>query len=123
MAKSQQIFGSEAQCAQRMKGILDKKTQLENKLNFFVHEVASRYGVHIDTAYKGIRSGDPLYPLSHALGAGARPRIAIAREQIIACDKRRIEFYKNTPSWCKNDEDFDGTFPIRISAREMFPKK
>ena len=123
MAKSQQSSGSEEQCARRMKDIFDKKNVLEQKSTFFIFEVAQRYGVHLDTAYKGIRSDDPLYPRSHALGNGTRPRIAIARDEIIACDERRIKFYKNTPSWCKNYEEFDGKFPIRISARQMFSKK
>ena len=123
MAMSQQESKSEERCARRMKKILDGKYPLEDKPLFYVYEVAERYGVHDDTASKGIRSRNPLYPLAHPLGTGPRPRIAISRSEILACDKRRIKFYQTTPSWMKNFENFDGTFPTRISAREMFKKK
>ena len=119
MAKFQQESKSEEQCARRMKMILDKQYPLEKKSVFSVYEVAERYAVHIDTAFKGIRSGDPLYPRSHPLGTGLRPRVGIFREEIVDCDKRRTKFYKTTPSWIKNYEEGD-TFPKRISAQKMF---
>ena len=120
MAMSQQEAKSEEQCARIMRKIQEKQRPLDKKAVFFVYEVAERYGVHMDTAFKGIRSGDPLYPRSHPLGTGPRPRIGIFREEIVECDKRRIKFYKTTPSWIKNYEDGDGTFPKRISAQKMF---
>ena len=110
--------GSEAQCAYQMSLIGDGYLPLEEEI-YYVCDVADRYRVREDTVFKGMRSGDPMYPRSHPLGNGPRPRIAITRKEMKLCDERRLAFYETTPSWIKRFGPSPEVFPPRISARAL----
>ncbi|MBV5347057.1 hypothetical protein JZU46_02410 [bacterium] len=110
--------GSESQCAHQMKRIEDGELPLDEDI-YFVIDIAERYHVREDTVFKGVRSGDPMYPRSHPLGSGPRPRIAMTREEVEACDARRLAFYKTTPSWIRHFECTQDGFPARKSARSL----
>lgn len=110
---------SEEKCAYQMKRIQDGELPLVED-EYWVIDIAERYHVHIDTAFKGIKRGDPMFPRSHPLGNGPRPRIAISKEEVEACDERRLEFYKTTPSWIRAFENGRDDFPQRVSARSLF---
>ena len=84
-----------------------------------MYDIAERYHVREDTVFKGIRSGDSMYPRSHPLGSGPRPRIAITREEVAACDERRLAFYKPSPIWIRHYECTMEVFPARKSARAL----
>jgi transposase len=109
---------SEPRCASYMYEILRGAWPLTRQV-YTVEEVAQRYGVHRDTAYKGIRSGDPMYPRAEPAGDGPRPRLLIRRDEIAACDRRRLEFYRTTPSWHKLFREVDAVPPPRRSARAV----
>lgn len=110
--------GSERKCAQRMHSI-DAGCNFLHYDEYEVAEVAERYGVHRDTAYRGIRRHDPMYPDAVPQGNGSKPRLVVSREAIEACDARRIAFYKTTPSWLYLEGlDFMSP-PPRRSARAL----
>jgi len=109
---------SEEKCAYQMKRILDGELPLDED-EYWVIDIAERYHVHIDTAFKGIRRGDPMFPRSHPLGDGPKPRIAIARAEVQSCDERRLTFYRTTPSWIRAFENGSDDFPRRKSARAL----
>ena len=110
--------GSESQCAYQMSRIENGDMPLDAEI-YYVCDVAYRYRVREDTVFKGMRSGDPMYPRSHPLGNGPRPRIAVTREEMELCDERRLAFYETTPSWIKRFEPSTDVFPQRISARAL----
>lgn len=66
---------------------------------FTIQEVADRYDVHRDTAYKAIREARPLFPEAIQDGTGPRPRLLVWRQSIEACDTRRLIYYKGTMAW------------------------
>jgi len=66
---------------------------------FTVQEVADRYEVHRDTAYKAIRAGHVLYPEAIEDGVGPRPRLLVWRQAVEACDERRLTYYRTTAAW------------------------
>lgn len=109
---------SEFRCAQRMKFIRNGGHPL-TEANYTVLDVAERYDVHRDTAYKGIRSGDPMFPEARPTGYGRRPRLVISREAIEICDRNRLAFYRTTPSWHDNFVPGSPAAPPRRSARAV----
>lgn len=109
---------SERECANRMYSIAHGSNRLTYS-DYQVEEVAERYGVHRDTVYRGIRSGDPMYPDAQRLGNGPKAGIVVLKEDLEACDERRIAFYKTTPSWMLFEGlDFKKP-PPRRSARSL----
>jgi hypothetical protein len=117
-AKKRRSAASERRCAQRMYEIGRGMWRL-TQATYTVEEVAMRYAVHRDTAYKGIRSGDPMYPHAVPAGDGPRPRLLVPREEIAKCDRRRIAFYVTTPSWFRLFRELDAVPPPRRSARAI----
>ncbi len=107
---------SEPRCADQMLRIAQGLAPLM-KRDYTVLEVAERYAVHFDTVYKGVRRGDPMYPLAVRSGPGSRSALKFSRSAIQTCDQARIDFYRTTPS---GTVLFCGAFavvPPRRSAR------
>ena len=88
---------SEPNCAYRMMQIQAGRLPLTQD-EYTPADVAERYGVHRDTVYKGVRSGDGMYPMPRP-ATGDRPRLAFTKEAVAICDRNRIAVYKRTPSW------------------------
>ncbi|MES2785759.1 MAG: hypothetical protein V4684_09870 [Pseudomonadota bacterium] len=111
---------SEVVCTNQMRQIETGGDPIQDEL-YNVHDVALRYGVTRDAVYRGVRQVNPLYPKPKRQGKGPKPALFFKPAAVKACDHRRIQFYKQTPSWRK----FEGLEwekpPKRISARKMFP--
>ena len=106
---------SEPRCARKMRLIEQGKFPLE-KSWFKAREVSERYEVNLQSVYDGGRVGHVLYPECVADGVGKRPRIKFSREAIEACDRRRLVFYKTTPSWYQMRKNDASLAPPRRSA-------
>lgn len=111
---------SEVICAQQMLSIAAGRHPLLYD-DYSIEEVAHRYAVTRDAVYRGIRKGSPLYPKAVREGAGPKGMLLITRKALEACDKRRMKFYKTTPSWFKlNGLDAPGKkLPKRVAAKDL----
>ena len=118
--------GSEINCAIRMKMIASGLLPIDQSF-YEVADVALRYGVHEKTVYAGIKTENPLFPVSVSRMLGSRSRIYFLMDEIEACDKRRIQFYQTTPSWLESDDPARLKKFLRRSARSVLglpePKK
>lgn len=109
---------SEVICAQHMLSIAEGRHPLLED-EYLIEDVAHRYGVTRDAVYRGIRKGSPLYPRAVKEGKGPKGWLLITRKAMEACDKRRLKFYKTTPSWQKL-KGLDGKkLPKRVSAKAL----
>lgn len=111
---------SEVACALRMREIeIKAKWMTLSKPFYDVHEVAERYYVHVQTVYRGMKAKDPMYPFPETIGNGPRPRLRVSREALEACDQRRIQFYRTTPSWLPNGHPQRPEKFTRTNARKV----
>lgn len=109
---------SEVICAKHMRSIAAGHDPVED-YDYYVDDVAERYGVTCDTVYRGIRRGSPLYPEAYRREKGPKAVLVITPGALKACDGRRIKFYETTPSWFKLEgRDWDKP-PARKSARAL----
>lgn len=108
-------------CAQRMREIEAGVRPLD-QASYDAHEVAERYGVHVNTVYRCMKGNDPLYPYPQPLGIGPRPRLSASKEQVEACDQRRLVFYKTTPSWLPPLSPQRPAKYVRIKARDLIKR-
>ena len=84
-----------------------------------VADVAARYGVHEKTVYAGMKAADPLYPFPVCRRPGTSTRVFVVMDEIHACDKRRIQFYRTTPSWLELGDLERLKKSVRRSARDV----
>ena len=106
---------SERRCAQRMYEILRGNHPVVGD-DYRVVDIAERYAVHPDTVYKGVRDGCPLFPKAHRKGKGPKAWLYFRAAAITECDRNRIAFYENTPSWHELYGDGAASAPPRRSA-------
>lgn len=107
---------SEQRCARHMYCIMRGWTPLKLP-TYTVDEVAERYGVHRDTAYKGIRARSPMFPAAQRKNDGPRAWLSVTREALEQCDRDRLAFYKTTPSWYRKYVKGSPAAPPRRAAR------
>lgn len=112
------LGSSEMRSAMRMHEILKGHHPLTQD-TYTVQEIADRYDLHRDTAYKAIRAGDPMLPRAEPLREGIRPRLVIGRAAVAACDWDRVTFYRTTPSWHTKFVVGAPPAPPRRSARAV----
>jgi hypothetical protein len=109
---------SEQRCARRMRLIEQGHLPVDTN-EYGVGDIAERYEVHRDTVYKGVRAQSPLFPQGSRKGSGPKAWLYFSPEAILACDLRRIAFYRTTPSWHEYFGKGASAAPARRSAKAL----